>query len=213
MRAHHAGPALPYQRSAGYRVIDLTGAGMCTVLLRTLEDDPFAALDHMVAGLRGTEPRTATRTISVGCMGFAPDFVVDLWIELLARHGIGSFSIFDCLFDRPKMQQRIAEVVRITVPTCTDKFFASRAEMMALRELDAAPTHPNRAAGPPQCVPLRRGAACCARSSPARKSTPRRTGRRRSDPDTPFWGRLDIRYRVEHLQPDTWRPPRRSTGH
>jgi oxaloacetate decarboxylase (Na+ extruding) subunit alpha len=142
MRAHQATPALPHLARGGYRVLDMTGAGMFTVLLRTFRDDPFAVLDHLVAGLRGTELRTATRTVSVGGMGFAPDSVVDLWIRLLTRHGIGSFWIFDCLYDLPRMQ-RVAEVVREAgakpVPTVmygltdvhTDEFFATRATEMA----------------------------------------------------------------------------------
>ncbi|MEU6643586.1 carboxyltransferase [Saccharomonospora sp. NPDC046836] len=142
MRAYQATPALPYLDRAGYRVIDLTGAGMFTVLLRTFADDPFATLDHLVAGLRGNELRTATRTISVGGMGFSPDSVVDLWVKMLVKHGIGSFWIFDCLFDMPKMR-RVAEVVHKEgakpVPTVmygltdvhTDEFFATRAAEMA----------------------------------------------------------------------------------
>ncbi len=142
MRSFQATPVLPYLDRTGYRVVDATGAGMFTVLLRTFKDDPWASMDHLINGMPNSEKRAATRTISVGGMGFAPDSVVDLWIHLLARHGIGSFWIFDCAFDMPKMK-RVTEVVRAAgakpVPCSMygltavhdNEFFASRAGEMA----------------------------------------------------------------------------------
>jgi oxaloacetate decarboxylase (Na+ extruding) subunit alpha len=142
MRAYQAAPALRHLDATGFRVIDLTGAGMYTVLLRTYKDDPWATTDFMIRGLPNTEVRAATRTISVGGMGFAPDCVVDLWLTTMARHGIGSFWIFDCAFDMPKMR-RVTETIRDAgakpVPTVmygltplhTDEFFAERAGEMA----------------------------------------------------------------------------------
>ena len=142
MRGYQATPVLSDLDSTGFRVIDATGAGMMTVLLRTFRDDPWATMDHLVRGLPATEKRSATRTISVGGMGFAPDSIVDLWINLLARHGIGSVWIFDCSFDMPIMK-RVAGVAHEAgikpVPTLMygltsvhdDDFFASRARQMA----------------------------------------------------------------------------------
>jgi oxaloacetate decarboxylase (Na+ extruding) subunit alpha len=141
MRAYQAAPALPHLDRTGFRVIDATGAGMFTVLLRTFKDDPWETLDSIVRGLSHNELRTATRTISVGGMGFAPDAVVDLWVKMLIKHGITSFWIFDCLFDMPKMK-RVSDVVHAEggkpVPTVMygltevhdDEFFASRATEM-----------------------------------------------------------------------------------
>jgi oxaloacetate decarboxylase (Na+ extruding) subunit alpha len=141
LRAYQAAPALPHLDQTGFRVIDATGAGMFTVLLRTFKDNPWQTLDFLVAGMPNTELRSATRTISVGGMGFAPDSVVDLWIELLVRHGITSLWIFDCAFDMPKFK-RVAEVVHDVggkpVPTIMygltevhdDDFFAARAAEM-----------------------------------------------------------------------------------
>lgn len=142
MRAHQALPALADLDATGYRTVDVTGAGMFTVLLRTFRDDPWATLDQLVAGLPRTPKRAGTRTVSVGGMGFAPDSVVDLWIRLLVRHGIDSLWLFDCSFDLPQMQ-RVAGVVTAAgahpVPTLMygltsvhdDAFFASRAAQMA----------------------------------------------------------------------------------
>lgn len=142
MRAFEALPALPHLDRTGFRTIDLTGAGMFTVLLRTFKDDPWESTDLLVAGLPNTKLRAATRTISIGGMGFTPDSVVDLWINTMARHGIGSFWIFDCLYDMPKMK-RVVDVVREAgaepapaimyglTEVHTDEFFAARA-----REID-----------------------------------------------------------------------------
>ena len=79
MRAFEALPALPHLDRTGFRTLDLTGAGMFTVLLRTFKDDPWETTDLLIAGLPNTKLRAATRTISVGGMGFraiAEPFVV-----------------------------------------------------------------------------------------------------------------------------------------
>jgi oxaloacetate decarboxylase (Na+ extruding) subunit alpha len=142
MRPFQAAPALPYLDRAGFRTIDLTGPGMFTVLLRTYREDPWAATDFLVAGLRNNRLRAATRTNSVGVMGFSPDSVVDLWINCAARHGIRSFWFFDCLYDMPRLQ-RVTNVMKgagIEPTPCvmygltelhTDEFFAARAREMA----------------------------------------------------------------------------------
>lgn len=143
LRAFEALEALPHLDRTGFRLLDLTGAGMFTVLLRTFRDDPWESTDLLVAGLPNTKLRAATRTISVGGMGFAPDSVVDLWIKTMARHGIGSFWIFDCLFDLPRFK-RVVDVVKEAgaepapaimyglTDVHTDEWFAERA-----REIDS----------------------------------------------------------------------------
>jgi oxaloacetate decarboxylase alpha subunit len=143
LRAFEAVGALPHLDATGYRTIDLTGAGMFTVLLRTFKDDPWESTDLLVAGLPNSKLRAATRTISVGGMGFAPDSVVDLWVQTMAKHGIDSFWIFDCSFDMPKLG-RVVDVVKEAgaepapavmyglTDVHTDEWFAARA-----REMDA----------------------------------------------------------------------------
>src|SRR5580692_8585235 len=138
MRPFQAAPALPHLNRAGFRTIDLTGPGMFTVLLRTYREDPWAATDFLVAGLPDNRLRAATRTNSVGVMGFSPDSVVDLWINCAARHGITSFWYFDCLYDMPRLR-RVTGVMKdagIEPSPCvmygltdvhTDRFFADRA--------------------------------------------------------------------------------------
>lgn len=142
MRPFQAAEALPHLDATGFRTIDLTGPGMFSVLLRTYKEDPWAVMDFLVAGLPKNKLRTATRTTSVGTMGFSPDSLVDLWINCAARHGIGSFWIFDCLFDMPRMK-RVVDVVKDAgaepapcvmyglTDVHTDEFFAERAREMA----------------------------------------------------------------------------------
>jgi oxaloacetate decarboxylase alpha subunit len=142
MRAYQAGPALPYLDETGFRVVDLTGAGIFQVLVREFRDDPWAHLDFLLAGLPNSAPRSSIRTITAVGFGFTPDAILDLFIQTLVKHGIQNFWIFDCLFDMPIMR-RTAKVVHEAgadpVPTImygltdlhTDEFFAARAREMA----------------------------------------------------------------------------------
>ncbi|MFD5812429.1 carboxyltransferase [Rhodococcus aetherivorans] len=142
LRAYEAAGALPYLKDAGYRTIDLTGAGMFTVLLREYGDDPWATLDFLVAGLKGNELRSGLRTLS--CVGFAPTphAIMDLWIQTLIKHGATSFWLYDCLYDMDLMKHMV-DVVRNAggqpVPAVMygltdvhdDAYFAERARQMA----------------------------------------------------------------------------------
>ncbi|GAB3379661.1 carboxyltransferase [Amycolatopsis echigonensis] len=142
MRAFEAAPALPYLKRGGYRTIDLTGAGMFTVLLREYHDDPWGTLDFLVAGLGGNELRSGLRTIS--CVGFAPtpQAILDLWIATLIKHGSTSFWLYDCLYDMDIMRhmadvvakaggQPVPAVMYGLTDVHDDAFFAERAGQMA----------------------------------------------------------------------------------
>jgi oxaloacetate decarboxylase alpha subunit len=142
MRAYQAAEALPHLDRTGFRVIDLTGAGMFTVLIRNFKENPWEVTDFLVKNLPNSKVRSASRTISVGGMGFAPDSVVDLWIRTLAHHGISSFWFFDCLYGMEKLHRLndvIADAGATPVPAVmygltdvhTDEFFAARAKEMA----------------------------------------------------------------------------------
>ena len=52
---------------------------------------------------------------SFALVGFSknPDSLVDLWVRTLAKHGVGSYWLVDCLFDMAKMQW-IADIVHDT---------------------------------------------------------------------------------------------------
>jgi oxaloacetate decarboxylase alpha subunit len=142
MRAYQAAPALPYIDQTGFRVVDLTGAGIFQVLVRQYRDDPWAHLDFLIANLPGSVKRSSIRTITAIGFGFTPDSILDLFVQRLVAHGIQSFWMFDCLFDMPVMK-RMAQVVvdagAEVAPTVmygltdvhTDEFFADRAREMA----------------------------------------------------------------------------------
>ena len=142
MRAYQAAQALPHIDRTGFEVVDLTGAGMFTVLLRMFRDDPWASTDFLVGGLPHSVVRAGLRSRSVVGFGLTPDSVVDLWLTTLTRHGVGSFWIYDCLYDMPTLE-RVCNVVHslgaTPVPSIMygltgahdDAFFAERARQMA----------------------------------------------------------------------------------
>lgn len=111
MRAFEAAEALPFLARAGYKTIDLTGAGMFTVLVREYGDDPWATLDFLAAGLKQNQLRSGLRTISA--VGFAPtpQAIMDLWVQTYIRHGATSFWLYDCLHDMATMKHMV-DVVR-----------------------------------------------------------------------------------------------------
>lgn len=142
MRAFQAADALPHLDRTGFRVVDLTGPGMFTVLLREFADDPWASTDFLVQGLPHNTLRAGMRTISVVGFAHAPDCIIDLWVHTLIRHGVRSFWIYDCLYDMGAMR-RLAGVISdaggYAVPSVMygltdlhdDAFFAQRAGEMA----------------------------------------------------------------------------------
>ena len=142
MRPFEASAALPALRDTGFRTIDLTGAGMFTVLTRDCHIDPWAATDFLVGGLQPNELRSGMRTNAVIGFQLAPQAIIDLWIRTLIRHGVTSFWLYDCAYDMTVMK-RVVDVVSdaggVPVPAVMygltsvhdDAFFAARAAEMA----------------------------------------------------------------------------------
>lgn len=142
MRAYEAADALPHIDRTGFRVVDLTGAGMFTVLLRSFADDPWATTDFLVKNLPNNTLRSGLRTISVIGFAHTPEVIIDLWVKTMIKHGVPSFWLYDCLFDLPTMK-RLVDVIAaeggIPVPAIMygytdvhdDAFFARQAAEMA----------------------------------------------------------------------------------
>ena len=142
MRAYQAADALPHLDRTGFRVVDLTGPGMFTVLLREFKDDPWESTDFLVRNLPTSVVRAGMRTTAVIGFAMAPDAIVDLWVQTLIKHGVTSFWIYDCLYDMPTMR-RLADVIHRAggqaVPAVMygltgvhdDAFFAAKAKEMA----------------------------------------------------------------------------------
>ncbi|HKZ14087.1 MAG TPA: hypothetical protein VJL81_09610 [Solirubrobacterales bacterium] len=142
MRAQHATPALPHLNATGFDTIDLLGATSMVVMLRESGDDPWAWVDHLIRNLPDQPLRSALRPVAAGSFGFVPEGMLDLWIEVLVKHGVESHWLFDCLYDMPLMKERTralqavgGEVVLAIMyglsELHSDEFFADRAREMA----------------------------------------------------------------------------------
>lgn len=142
MRAYEAADALPHLDRTGFKVIDLTGAGMFTVLLRSFADDPWATTDFLVKNLPNNTLRSGLRTISVIGFAHTPEVIIDLWVKTMIKHGVKSFWLYDCLFDLPTMKRLVDVILAeggIPVPAIMygftdvhdDAFFARQAAEMA----------------------------------------------------------------------------------
>jgi oxaloacetate decarboxylase alpha subunit len=142
MRAYQAARALPYIDRTGYRIVDLTGAGMFTVLLRQFRDDPWASTDFLVKNLPNSTMRSGLRTISVIGFAHTPQVIIDLWAKTLIKHGVTSFWLFDCLYDLPTMKylvdliggyggQGVPAIMYGLTDVHDDEYFAAQAREMA----------------------------------------------------------------------------------
>jgi oxaloacetate decarboxylase (Na+ extruding) subunit alpha len=164
IRAGHVLPVASLIDSAGYRVVDLTGSSPFEVQVRYNLEDPWAGLDAVRAACPRTPLRAGTRSNGVVGMGITPDAIVELWVRTLARHGIRSFWIFDCLHGVEKML-RVAAIARDAgmepspqinfslSPVHTDEHYAGIIERFAASEVpatiilgdEAGVLHPERA--------------------------------------------------------------------
>jgi oxaloacetate decarboxylase alpha subunit len=141
MRAGQMLPVAEAIDTAGYRVVDLTGSSIFEVLVRFREEDPWEGLDTIRAALPRSTLRAGTRTNGVVGMGVTPDSVIELWIQTLAKHGIQSLWIFDCLHDVDQMLH-VAKIARgagvapspqvnfSESPVHTDEYYADVIERM-----------------------------------------------------------------------------------
>jgi oxaloacetate decarboxylase (Na+ extruding) subunit alpha len=141
MRAGQILPVAEAIDSAGYRVVDLTGSSIFEVLVRFRDENPWTGLDAIRAAFARSTLRAGTRTNGVVGMGVTPDSVIELWVQTLAKHGIGSLWIFDCLHDVDQMLH-VAKIARDAglapapqinfseSPVHTDEYYAEIAERM-----------------------------------------------------------------------------------
>ncbi len=111
MRAGQILPVAEAIDSAGYHVVDLTGSSIFEVMVRFRQENPWKGLDAIRAALPNATLRAGTRTNGIVGMNVTPDSIVELWIRTLAKHGIESLWIFDCLHDAENMI-RVAGIAR-----------------------------------------------------------------------------------------------------
>ena len=143
-----AGQVLPVAREidrTGFRVVDVTGSSMFEVLVRYCREDPWAGLDLISKALPRSRLRAGSRSNAIVGFSLNPNSLLELWIRTLAKHGIGSFWIYDCLFNIDQMRWMCgivhdagAEVVPSVMyglsPVHTDEFFADKVGQMATFE-------------------------------------------------------------------------------
>jgi oxaloacetate decarboxylase alpha subunit len=103
LRAGHVLPVAEAIDTAGYRVVDLTGSSPFEVQVRFNRENPWVGLDAVRAAAPRSVLRAGTRSNGVVGMGITPDSIIELWIHTLAKHGIESLWIFDCLHNTAKM--------------------------------------------------------------------------------------------------------------
>lgn len=142
MRAGHALPVADTINRAGYSVVDVTGSSMFEVQVRHHHENPWEGLDLLRAAMPGATLRAGTRSNGIVGMGLTPYCMLDLWVSTLAKHGIDSFWIFDCLFNLDEMERMATTVTKAgatpspqvmfgTSPVHTDEFFAEKVARMA----------------------------------------------------------------------------------
>ncbi|WP_040798150.1 carboxyl transferase [Nocardia higoensis] len=128
----------------GFHTIDLVGSSIFEVLVRHCKEDPWDQLISLSKAMPRTTVRAGTRSNGIVTFGLTADSVMDLWVERLCAHGIGSFWIYDGLFNIPKIArlvkvaqsfgaQAIPCILFADTPHHTDEYYAARTrELVAL---------------------------------------------------------------------------------
>lgn len=121
----------------GFHTIDLVGSSIFEVLVRHCKEDPWDQLTSLSKAMPHTTVRAGTRSNGIVTFGLTADSVMDLWVQRLCAHGIGSFWIYDGLFNTEKIgrlvkvaQSHGAKAVPCILfadsPFHTDEYYAER---------------------------------------------------------------------------------------
>lgn len=121
----------------GFHTIDLVGSSIFEVLVRHCKEDPWDQLISLSKAMPRTTVRAGTRSNGIVTFGLTADSIMDLWIERLCAHGIGSFWIYDGLFNLDKIgrlvktaQSEGADAIPCILyadsPFHTDDYYAAR---------------------------------------------------------------------------------------
>jgi oxaloacetate decarboxylase alpha subunit len=128
----------------GFDTIDLVGSSIFEVLVRHCQEDPWDQLISLSKAMPRTTVRAGTRSNGIVTFGLTADSVMDLWVQRLVAHGIGSFWIYDGLFNLDKIGRLVktaqAEgakampcILYADSPFHTDDYYAARtAELVGL---------------------------------------------------------------------------------
>jgi oxaloacetate decarboxylase (Na+ extruding) subunit alpha len=128
----------------GFHTIDLVGSSIFEVLVRHCKEDPWEQLISLSRAMPQTTVRAGTRSNGIVTFGLTADSVMDLWVQRLCAHGIGSFWIYDGLFNTDKIgrlvktiqaegAQALPCILFADSPFHTDEYYAARTrELVAL---------------------------------------------------------------------------------
>ena len=128
----------------GFHTIDLVGSSIFEVLVRHCREDPWEQLISLSKAMPRTTVRAGTRSNGIVTFGLTADSVMDLWVQRLSAHGIGSFWIYDGLFNTDKIGRLVKTVqaegaaavpciLFADSPFHTDEYYADRTrELVAL---------------------------------------------------------------------------------
>ena len=125
----------------GYRAIDITGSSMFECSMRYSREDPWESLDMWREWMPSSDLRSPVCQNRIGTFGMTPDVMMDLWIRTLARHGINSFWVYDCLYNLDQMKrlcdtihaeggQALGAIMYGISDVHTDEWFADRVRQM-----------------------------------------------------------------------------------
>jgi oxaloacetate decarboxylase alpha subunit len=90
---------------AGYYRQDVMGSSLMECLFRYNNEDPWDGLDLWRSWLPDATLRTGMRSIAIGKFGVTPPALMDLYVQTLAKHGVQSFHVMDCLHDLEGMKR------------------------------------------------------------------------------------------------------------
>lgn len=135
MRAGHSLPIAADIDRMGFRIVDFTGSSLFEVLVRYCRENPWEGLDLVRAAMPMSRMRAGTRSNAIVGMGLTPRAILELWVNTLVKHGIGSMWIFDCLFNLDEMKwmsgvvqaagaEAAPQVMFAESPVHTDDFYA-----------------------------------------------------------------------------------------
>ncbi|MHA6783677.1 carboxyltransferase [Pseudonocardia saturnea] len=128
----------------GFHTIDLVGSSIFEVLVRHCREDPWDQLISLSQAMPRTTVRAGTRSNGIVTFGLTADSVMDLWVQRLCAHGIGSFWIYDGLFNTDKIGRLVKTaqahgaaavpcILYADSPFHTDEYYAARTrELVAL---------------------------------------------------------------------------------
>jgi oxaloacetate decarboxylase alpha subunit len=126
----------------GYRIVDLVVSNVFEAQVRFGHENPWNVLDRVRAAMPNSKLRAGMRSFAIVGFSRNPDALMELWVRTLAKHGVSSFWLVDCLFDMDKMRW-ISQIVHDTgseivpcimygnSPVHTDEYFADIARQMA----------------------------------------------------------------------------------